>query len=391
VEPLLRSIRVESPAAALGDLARAVRRRWGRTVIAITGSVGKTTTKEMIATVLATRYNVLRSVGNLNNELGVPLSLLAVGDEHDLAVLEMGMSAPGEISRLAGIALPNEGVVTNVHPVHLEFFDSIEGIAAAKAELVHGLVGDRRAYLNADDPRVRAMAGGFAGRVVTWGTGADAGFRIVRIGNRGLEGTSFTIAHDGREVDFTSPVPGRHNVSNAAAAIAVGVTHEVGWDQAQDAVRRFSSALRRGVVRRYEGGFVVIDDSYNSNPAALAEMIAFVASLEGFRRRILVAGEMLELGADSSGLHSECGRVAAEAAFEPIIGVSGAARELLEGARRAGAADAGLVFADTAGEAGQVLAELVRDGDVILIKGSRGVHLEEVSEVLGRSFPEAKG
>jgi UDP-N-acetylmuramoyl-tripeptide--D-alanyl-D-alanine ligase len=275
--------------------------------------------------------------------------------------------------------------------VHLEFFDSIEGIAAAKAELVHGLVGDRRAYLNADDPRVRAMAGGFAGRVVTWGTGADAGFRIVRIGNRGLEGTSFTIAHDGREVDFTSPVPGRHNVSNAAAAIAVGVTHEVGWDQAQDAVRRFSSALRRGVVRRYEGGFVVIDDSYNSNPAALAEMIAFVASLEGFRRRILVAGEMLELGADSSGLHSECGRVAAEAAFEPIIGVSGAARELLEGARRAGAADAGLVFADTAGEAGQVLAELVRDGDVILIKGSRGVHLEEVSEVLGRSFPEAKG
>lgn len=385
-EPDFPCIQVDSTTLALGRLARAVRERWGRTVIGVTGSVGKTTTKEMIATLLGTRYSVLRSRGNLNNELGLPLSLLGVGQEHDLMVLEMGMSAAGEIRRLARIALPNEGVVTNVNPVHLESFGSIGDIAAAKAELIAGLAGRKRAFLNDDDVRVRAMADGFDGEVVTWGRREGAMFRITRIDEIGLDGTSFSIRHQGGDVDFRSPLPGAHNVSNAAAAISVAVTHGVGWDEVRTSVGEFTTTGMRGVVRRYSPGFVVIDDSYNSNPAALEEMIRLVGGLSGFRRRILVAGEMLELGAGSAGLHARCGRVAAEAGFDQVIGVGGYARDLLEGARKHGADPKYLVFADAADTAGAVLAESVREGDVVLVKGSRGVGLEKVSERLDRSF-----
>lgn len=386
----LPSIRVKSTTRALGRLARAVRLRWGRAVIGVTGSVGKTTTKEMIATVLGTRYNVLRSRGNFNNELGLPLSLLEVADEHDLIVLEMGMSAPGEITRLAEIAQPNEGVVTNVNPVHLEFFQSVDDIAAAKEELIKGLVekpaGVKRAYLNDDDARVRAMGQGFDGDVVTWGTGPEAMFRVARIEDHGLAGTAFSILHEGQSVDFTSPLPGTHNVSNAAAAIGVAVTHGLEWGELTRAVRSFSTTGLRGVVRRYKHGFVVVDDSYNSNPAALREMIRMVAGIPGFRRRILVAGEMLELGKASPSLHAECGRAASEAAFDLIIAVQGDASAVLEGARAAGTNPEQLHYAETAEAAGALLSRIVQEGDVILLKGSRGVGLERVAEILGGSF-----
>jgi len=385
-EPGLPCIRVDSTTRALEALARAVRMKWGRGVIGVTGSVGKTTTKEMIAALLGLRYSVLRSRGNFNNELGLPLSLLGVGDRHDLAVLEMGMSAAGEIRKLAGIALPNEGVITNVNPVHLEFFSSIDGIAAAKAELLEGLAPDKRAYLNGDDPRVRAMADGFDGEVVTWGTRPDATFRLTRVEDRGLDGTAFTVRHQGRDMDFTSPLPGVHNVSNAAAAIGVAITHGVEWDLVCAGVGGFSAAGMRGVVRRYADGFVVVDDSYNSNPAALKEMMRFVGGLPGFRRRILVAGEMLELGAESPRLHAECGAAAHEAGFDLIFGIQGDARALIEGALRHGADPESLVFAGSAEEAGALLIGALQEGDVILIKGSRGVGLEKVADALNRSF-----
>ena len=253
----LPCIEVDSPIGALQSLARSVRQRWGRLVIGVTGSVGKTTTKEMIATLLEARFRVHRTRGNLNNELGLPLSLLGVQDAHDVMVLEMGMSGSGEIRQLTEIALPNEGVVTNVNPVHLEFFDSIDGIADAKAELITGLVGEKTAYLNADDVRVRSMATGFDGEVVTWGTAGDASFRITHCDDLGLEGTAFTIRHMDRDVDFKCPLPGVHNVSNAAAAIGVAVTHGVDWEAVQTSVSELMITGLRGVVRRYAEGFVV--------------------------------------------------------------------------------------------------------------------------------------
>src|SRR5437867_987309 len=208
-------IHVSSTIQALQDLARDVRRRWGMPIIAITGSAGKTTTKEMTAAVLGKKFTVLRSVGNLNNEFGLPLCLLRVERYQNFGVLEMGMSAKGEIRRLASIAEPNEGVVTNVNPVHLEFFKSVDEIAEAKAELIQGLHDPRVAYLNNDDSRVRAMSRNFSGKVVTYGVKSTAAFSVPQIEDLGIEGTAFTLHHERRDVKFVLPLLGQHNVANA--------------------------------------------------------------------------------------------------------------------------------------------------------------------------------
>src|SRR6266571_2254635 len=229
-------IRVGSTIEALQALARDVRRRWGMTIIGVTGSAGKTTTKEMIAAVLGKKFTVLRSVGNLNNEFGLPLCLLRAEKYQNAGVLEMGMSAKGEIRKLASIAEPNEGVVTNVNPVHLEFFKSVDEIAEAKAELIEGLHEPKVAYLNNDDTRVRAMGLNFGGKVITYGVKSAAAFRVQQIQDLGIDGTAFTLHHDRRDVNFVLPLLGQHNVANAVAAIAVGAAHGVPWEEIQDAV-----------------------------------------------------------------------------------------------------------------------------------------------------------
>src|SRR2546427_1551412 len=230
------TIRVPSTLEALQGLARTVRRLWGMPIIGVTGSAGKTTTKEMTAAVLGKKFTVLRSVGNLNNEFGLPLCLLRAERYQNIGVLEMGMSAKGEIRKLAAIAEPNEGVVTNVNPVHLEFFKSVDEIAEAKAELIAGLHEPKVAYLNNDDSRVRAMARNFNGRVITYGVKSSAAFRVQQIQDLGIEGTAFTLHHERRDVNFVLPLLGQHNVVNAVAAIAVGVTHEVPWEQIRAAI-----------------------------------------------------------------------------------------------------------------------------------------------------------
>src|SRR5262245_981837 len=222
-------IRVSSTVEALQNLAREVRRRWGMPIIGVTGSAGKTTTKEMIAAVLGKKFTVLRSVGNLNNEFGMPLCLLRVERYQNLGVLEMGMSAKGEIRKLASIAEPNEGVVTNVNPVHLEFFKSVDEIAEAKAELVEGLHDPKVAYLNSDDSRVRAMARKTDGKIVTYGVKSVAAFKVQQVQDLGLDGTAFTVHHGRQDVNLVLPLLGQHNVANALAAVAVGATHDVQW------------------------------------------------------------------------------------------------------------------------------------------------------------------
>jgi UDP-N-acetylmuramoyl-tripeptide--D-alanyl-D-alanine ligase len=346
-------VRVKSTVDALQNLARTVRRLWGGPMVGVTGSAGKTTTKEMIAGVLARRFNVLRSVGNFNNEFGLPLCLLRVEPTQTMAVLEMGMSAAGEIRKLASIAEPNEGVITNVNPVHLEFFDSIDGIAAAKAELLEGLVDPRIAYLNFDDARVRAMAGKFTGKVISYAIDSEATFKAEEVRDLGLDGTSFRVRTAQQDQHFVLPLLGQHNVANAIAAIAVGITHEIPWNDVHDAIASMKPEKKRGEVVKFSQGFAVIDDSYNSNPKALTEMIRFLGRLQGYSRKIVVAGEMLELGPASAELHRSCGKEAAEAGASLIVGVQGDARSILDGARDAGVSQDKLKFAGDSMEAGK--------------------------------------
>ncbi len=379
-------IGVDSPVEALGQLARSVRRRWGRRIIAITGSVGKTTTKEMVATVLGGSLRVLRSVGNMNNEYGLPLCLLRAENYHDVAVLEMGMSAPGEIRKLTSIAEPNEGVITNVSPAHLEFFGSVDDIADAKAELLEGLVGDRRAYLNSDDSRVRAMARRFDGEIVTYGMRSVAAFRVTRIESLGLDGTAFTVHHRRRDVNFTMPLLGDHNVANATAAISVAATHGIEWDDIRRGVESVAPQRMRGSVIQFQEGFALIDDCYNSSPKGLTEMIRTLANISGHTRRILVAGEMLELGDRGRQLHAACGKEAARVGIDMIVGVRGDAEALIEGAREAGVDSDRLHFVRDAVEVGDFLVRTLQKGDLVLMKASRGVGLEQAIDTLRLSF-----
>jgi UDP-N-acetylmuramoyl-tripeptide--D-alanyl-D-alanine ligase len=355
-------------------------------VIAVTGSAGKTTTKEMIAAVLGKKFRVLRSVGNLNNEFGLPLCLLRVERYQNIGVLEMGMSAKGEIRKLASIAEPNEGVITNVNPVHLEFFKSVDEIAEAKAELLQGLLDPKVAYLNNDDTRVRAMAHAFAGKLITYGVKSAASFRVQQMRDLGLDGASFTVRHAGQDTDFILPLLGQHNVANALAAIAVGRTHEVSWNDLREAIGEMKPEKMRGQVIKFREGFAVIDDSYNSNPRALTEMIRFISRLQGFQRKILVAGEMLELGQEAAELHRECGREAARAGLALVVAVQGQAKEILEGARGAKMDLSRLKFVRDAVQAGDLLARTIKQGDVVLIKGSRGVGLEQAINTLRAAF-----
>ena len=379
-------IRVSSTVEALQNLARDVRRRWGMPIIGVTGSAGKTTTKEMTAAVLGKKFTVLRSVGNLNNEFGLPLCLLRLERYQNIGVLEMGMSAKGEIRKLASIAEPNEGIVTNVNPVHLEFFKSVDEIAEAKAELIQGLHDPKVAYLNNDDIRVRAMAHGFKGKVVTYGVKSAASFSAQQIRDLGLDGTAFKVRHSSQDFEFVLPLLGQHNVSNAVAAIAVGVTHELTWEQLREAIGEMKPEKMRGEVIKFREGFAVIDDSYNSNPKALSEMIRFLGRLQGFQRKILVAGEMLELGPEGPELHRGCGREAARAGITLVMAVQGQSKEILEGALEAGMDRSRLKFARDAVQAGDLLARTLQKGDIVLIKGSRGVKLEQAINTLRAAF-----
>jgi UDP-N-acetylmuramoyl-tripeptide--D-alanyl-D-alanine ligase len=379
-------IEVRSAVEALQELARDVRRRWGMTIIGVTGSAGKTTTKEMIAAVLGKKFTVLRSVGNLNNEFGLPLCLLRAERYQNIGVLEMGMSAKGEILKLTSIAEPNEGVITNVNPVHLEFFKSVDEIAEAKAELLEGLRDPKIAYLNNDDSRVRGMARKFTGKIITYGVKSVASFKVQQMQDLGLEGTAFSVHHGRRDLNFVLPLLGQHNVANALAAIAVGATHEVPWEEMQEAISEMKPEKMRGQVIKFREGFAVIDDSYNSNPRALSEMIRFLGRLQGYQRKILVAGEMLELGPEGAELHRGCGRDAARAGIELVVGVQGQATEILEGALESGVDRSRLKFVRDAIQAGDVLARTLQKGDVVLIKGSRGVKLDQALNTLRAAF-----
>ncbi|HVA00729.1 MAG TPA: UDP-N-acetylmuramoyl-tripeptide--D-alanyl-D-alanine ligase [Terriglobia bacterium] len=387
-------IPVQDTTAALQRLARAVRRLWAGRVIAITGSTGKTTTKEMIAALLASRYSVLKSRGNLNNFYGLPLVLLGLEASHEVAVVELAMSAPGEIARLAWIAEPEVGVVTNVAPAHLQFFDSVDSIAKAKRELIEGLKtrgGSGTAVLNFDDARVRNFAEGFEGSVLTFGLGDGAMFRATQVQRLPAGGSRFRVKGPELQAEFTLPLPGGHNVENALAALAAVSAFEVPVASLQQTLGNFKNLSQRGEILTLPGNILVLDDCYNSNPRAMERMIETLAGWPGTERRIVVAGEMLELGLTSPELHRKVGRKLAESGIDWLVAVQGDARFILQGALEAGMKAQRAVFFADASAAGRYCQKLLKAGDVMLVKGSRGVNLETVIELLKNSLSDPSG
>jgi UDP-N-acetylmuramoyl-tripeptide--D-alanyl-D-alanine ligase len=381
-----RLLPVEDTLLALQTLGAAVRRQWGKPLVGVTGSTGKTTTKEAIAHVLSSRFRVLKSEGNFNNHFGLPLMLLKLEPEHDAAVIEMGMSHTGEIAALAKIAQPETGVVTNVAPVHLEFFKSVAEIARAKYELIESLPAEGTAVLNADDEYVAGFGRGFRGKVIKYGLGSAADVRAENIEKRGAAGSVFEVVLGGKRERASLPLLGRHNVYNALAAVAVALDRGLSLAEAAGSLATLAPADKRGAVVQL-GNITVINDCYNSNPTALDAMVDTLAAMPA-KRRIVVAGEMLELGPAGEELHRRSGRHIAEKGIDILLGVRGLAQALVEGAGEKGMR---AEFVATPEEAGEWLAREARDGDVVLLKASRGVKLERALEsVTGRLSPVSK-
>ena len=374
---------VHDTLVALQTLATAVRKIWGKTAIGITGSMGKTTTKEAMAHLLAIKYRVHRTRGNFNNHFGLPLGLLTLESEYDVAVVEMGMSHLGEIAALARIALPNQAVITNVAPVHLESFDSIAGIARAKYELIEALPHGGMAVLNADDEYVSQFGRDFKGNVVLFGLKSTADVRAENIEMLGPGGTRFDLVSREVRQEVESPLLGKHNVYNLLAAAAVALEHGITPSEIAAALPSLQPSDKRGEVVQL-GNITVLYDCYNSSPKALMAAVDTLAAMPA-RRRIVVAGEMLELGPAGEQLHRECGRYIAgnrgESKFDFLLGVRGLARPMIEEASTAGMK---AEFVTTPEAAGEWLARETRAGDVVLLKASRGVKLEKALETWQR-------
>ena len=358
---------------ALQRIASWARNAWAGDVVGVTGSAGKTSTKDVIAAMLGSVMPVGKTIGNLNNHVGVPLSILRLPAGTAVAVLEMGMNHAGEIRELAGIARPRVGVVTNVGHAHMESFDSIEGVAAAKRELIEALPPEGIAVLNEDDPLVREFRKVHPGRTRTFGLSDTADVRGEDV-ELGLETTSFAVAG----VRFESPLLGRHSVLNLLAGIAVAELYGIDPEELISIVKNLAAGDMRG-QRFFHHGVLILNDCYNSNPDAARAMIDVLRETPA-RRRIAVLGEMLELGRWAGPLHRDVGRYVAKSGINVLVGIRGAAESLVDEARAAGMLlDAAYFFPDAA-EAGEQLRKIASEGDVILFKGSRGTHVERALE-----------
>jgi UDP-N-acetylmuramoyl-tripeptide--D-alanyl-D-alanine ligase len=376
-----KTLVVRDTLAALQSLARWARKRWGGQVIGVTGSAGKTTTKDAIATMLSSGMRVGKTIGNLNNHVGLPLSILRLPDDSQAAALEMGMNHAGEIRALAGIARPNVGVVTNVGYAHAEFFDGIEGVAAAKHELIEELPADGVAVLNADDPRVVGQADSLPQRAgyqpaprVTFGFSEGANVRAAN-----LELTPDCSRFDVNGVPFEIPLVGRHGVMNALAAIAVAGVYGIPPDRLTEVARQLQPGKMRG-EKIQRNGITILNDCYNANPEAIRAMVDVLGATPA-RRRLAVLGEMLELGRSAEPLHRELGNYIAGRGIDVLIGIRGASRHMVDEAVRAGMSGAAYFFEDPE-TAGEFLLREVREGDAVLFKGSRGVAVEKAMERL---------
>lgn len=372
-------VTVPDTLVALQDLGRAVRRASGARVVAITGSAGKTTTKDAIAAVLGARYRVVKNRGNLNNHLGLPLSLIDMRSAPDVAVMELGMNHAGEIRVLVGIAEPDVRVWTNVGDAHIGYFGTREAIADAKGEILEQAGAGTLLVCNADDPLVMARAAAFPGKVVTFGLQAGADVRAEAIDDRGVFGTAATVRTAAGPVALSLRLPGRGHLLNALAATAVGVELGVPVEAIGERLRDLQPGNHRGAVLRTAAGATVLDDTYNSSPAALQRSLEVLAASRPDGRRLAVIGEMLELGDEAVRLHDECGAAVAASAVERLITVGGAAaRQLGLAAIRHGLPADAVTHVATSDEAATLVSGELRSGDLLLVKGSRGIGTDRV-------------
>lgn len=384
-----RLIFADDAIAAFQKLAHGVYEEWNKPVVGVTGSAGKTTAKELTAHVLeASGRKVLRNIKNYNNGLGLPITVLNLAQDasYDVAVLEMGMSTPqNEIARLCKITPPDVAVELNVYPVHVEHLGSIENVAKAKAELVEGMKPGGTAVLNADDFRVFAMRDLHDGTNVTYGVDveSDVMAKEIRLDEAGKMHFILETPNGSAEVAF--PLNGKHNVLNALAAAAVGHVFGMSPKEIAASLETVRPPSQRGEILRFKAGFTVINDTYNSNPDALLSMVKTLSEIgAGAKRKIVIAGEMRELGEDAAKIHYETGRQIAGIGVDKIFGVEGFAKNLLEGAKDAGVGE--IEFYENSEIAGEKFVNEVRTGDFILIKGSRGVRTEKVVEKLLEKF-----
>jgi UDP-N-acetylmuramoyl-tripeptide--D-alanyl-D-alanine ligase len=374
-------IEVADTLKALQDLGHAVRRASGATVVAITGSAGKTTTKEAIAALLTPRFRVVRNKGNLNNHIGLPLSLMELRTGPDVAVMELGMNHAGEISTLVSIAQPDVRVWTNVGDAHIGFFASADAIADAKAEILERASRGTLLVCNADDARVMARVGAFVGRTVTFGTSEGATVRASGVEDLGLDGMRAHVTTGRGSGVLETPLLGRGNLSNVLAAAAVALELSVPFEEVVAGVAALRPADRRGVVHPLRDGIRLVDDSYNSSPAALGRALDVIAHDARARRKVAVLGEMLELGEHALALHRESGRRAAAAGLARLFAIGGpAARALAEAAVAAGMPSASVTWFEGSDQAAGAVVSSLEPGDLVLVKGSRGVRTDVVAD-----------
>lgn len=381
VEARRLAIRVDDALMALGDLAAYYRSKFDLTVVGVTGSVGKTTTKEMIAAVVAARGPVLKSAGNFNNEIGVPLTLFGLAPEHATAVVEMAMRGPGQIDYLARIAKPSIGVITNIHMSHIELLGTLDAIADAKGELLDYLPQDGTAILNADDAYFDYLRRRANARVVSFGESPQADVRAVSAGLDARGCCAFEVQTPRGSFDVRIPVPGEHNIKDALAAIAVGEVLGIAHDYTRQALADFQPPEKRSNVVPSRKGFVIIDDTYNAGPASMKSALKTLSMMEG-GRKIAVLGDMLELGDHALDAHLEIGRAAREAGVDMLVAVGELAKLIARGAIDAGL-PIGLVSEfDDSWQAARELPSKLRERDVVLVKGSRAIRMERIVEGL---------
>lgn len=382
-------VRTKDTLRALGDLAHDWRKRFPIPVVAVTGSNGKTTVKDLIARVLATKYRVLKTEGNFNNLIGLPLTIFRIKGDEEIAVLEMGMNRPGEIDRLAEIASPKVGVVTNVARAHLEGLGGLVGVARAKGELLDRLVPGGVAVLNRDDRffepmKKRALRHG--ARVASFGTGRGSDYRVLRSNIEGLRGIRFAANLKGRKASFRMSTAGRHNVSNALAALAVADQFGVPINRMRRALGGFRPSAKRMEMVRLPKGIRVINDSYNANPDSMTASLRLLQDLgrggSVRTRTVAILGDMFELGRQAPALHREVGREAAECGVTLLFAVGSHAKEMVAAARRAGLSAASSLPFSTVESSLPVIRSFLKSGDLVLVKGSRGMKMERVTEDL---------
>jgi len=370
-------VKVDDTTVALQNLARSIRERYPFTLIGITGSAGKTTTKEMIATLIGTERRTFKSWGNFNNLIGCPLCIDNTPDDAEVVVSEMGMNHKGEIALMAGLTHPDIGVYTNIGPVHIEFFGTVEKIAEAKAELLENVKPDGTIIVNVDNEHVVRISQRFPGTKVTYGIDHDAQFRATNVRERGLLGTTFQL----KEFPFELPMPGRHNLENLLAAIATARAVGISWDGIVRGIAQIKPAYHRGVLVEANGA-TIYDDTYNSNPYALSRAIALLRQADARGRRIAVIGDMLELGERELEYHRESGKAIPASDVDVVVGVGPRSKSLLDGAREAGFGNDRLHHFDDAAGAAEFLKSFIREGDLVLIKASRGIGLDKVVSAL---------